>query len=1013
MISPIRLFLSLVVNKSAGTSSAWSLRMNTRRLAVAQLLQSGGLKAEVIGHSMKGDSVLGRASVSLEKSVAQPGRWVDLVADLIGGAGSTTSVGKVRLKVRFGLGSDTDLSFPVPSAGDQGISDLKTSQNALNTRVGAMEESIKEQLHKELAAERDSILEAMSKQNKVLAHSIESLSKELAKERHAKTSVLDGLVVSRVNSLKLPADVKQWRCAHVQAWISFQMELPQYAEAFQKASIDGLVLVRHINRDTLQNAMEITDPLHCQKILEGVRILSDKQKQIDAQAERERIQKLQAKKEEEERKRAAMAELQKQSEKKLKKSEKTKKRKKVSKVQPKTYFGDVREQNEVDRARLEREVRLRHAEDRKRQEQAESASRTWKFEYTGAPQLKAADTIWDSDLFSKTTGSSAYRRTMALGVLTSEQFHGDHAMPSAPSASKVRNVPRNCSPEEVLALVKGAMFDVSEWLLEVDRIERRRRAAQDSDLTDANDEQFLTFLLARDEAEMGAYNSDDEPDSHYPVGLEDFSAVDSESLPPAYEDVVDADQAQSSVTDYHGEDADDDMEEPPPAYEEVVGYSCTAHSDRRHKLLPPPSPSPPNSKLLSFIQTGAGDPVQHEGQREPDRMTLIFRALVGQHNNNARWLGSNTKLTRMKLYGGFESLLRLRIEWTQFDALWTQLDHKRSGDIDLQEFSAFFGDLADFKSLMGTQALSTTAPSKSVSQLTKCLYLLCDQLRRAGFTVVEMFSAFDRNGSGEVSISEFCSMLRLVAGNQFEKRLIYQALSVLDANGDKAISLEELLRFVYRVWKSQLDELAHKLSLLDEHMTGEAEKIQKLLEERRLIKEAIKRNFPREWRDRLEREGSHSVPGPFQALLQRMDVGHATASTSGGSPVKDLQQAAPSSPPLQHRRYRPSETWTALPSSHSGGESDPHTLFTASAPRALRPTSSTGTAAKMTSRQLSAAGQSEVMRFKIKMPAGCAPTRTGADLRVPHVRDLNATPMHSAEATDSMLRKSAPFDGYS
>ena len=37
---------------------------------------------------------------------------------------------------------------------------------------------------------------------------------------------------------------------------------------------------------------------------------------------------------------------------------------------------------------------------------------------------------------------------------------------------------------------------------------------------------------------------------------------------------------------------------------------------------------------------------------------------------------------------------------------------------------------------------------------------------------------------GDISVSEFCSMLRLVIGNNFEKRLIYQALSVLDTDGN-------------------------------------------------------------------------------------------------------------------------------------------------------------------------------------------------------------------------------------
>ena len=57
-------------------------------------------------------------------------------------------------------------------------------------------------------------------------------------------------------------------------------------------------------------------------------------------------------------------------------------------------------------------------------------------------------------------------------------------------------------------------------------------------------------------------------------------------------------------------------------------------------------------------------------------------------------------------------------------------------------------------------------------------------------------------------------------------------------------------------------------------MSGSKEMIKKILDERKLIKDALKKNFPREWRDRLENEGGHSIPGPFQALLNRMDMGN-------------------------------------------------------------------------------------------------------------------------------------------
>jgi len=686
-------------------------------------------------------------------------------------------------------------------------------------------------------------------------------------------------------------------------------------------------------------------------------------------------------------------------------------------------------------------------------------------------------------------------------------------------------------------LVKGAMYEVSNWLVEMEKIEFRKRVALDSDLVESNDDHLLhamvsaehpaqhessgnydgdggvTTPLVDDGNNFADYDNEEEeeppPPSYEEIAVAGGEEDDDAVPPPPYEEVAASTTTTGDVQiDTMAGDVDDD-DVPPPAYEEALSSPKAPVP----VSIPPPPHEEKHAHSAAFVEhTLQLTQEQEHRQPEHDRMKLIFNALVGQQNNNARWLGANDKLTRMKLYGGCESLLRLKIEWPQFDALWTKLDYKRSGDIDLKEFKAFFGDLADFERTMGTQALSTTAKSKSISALTKCLFELCDALRGAGFTVVEMFSGFDRNGSGDVSISEFCSMLRLVVGNNFEKRLIYQALNVLDTDGDKAISLEEVLRFVYRIWKSQLDELADRLGQLDDRMTGDEQKIQKILSERKLIKDAIKKNFPREWRDRLEREGGHTVPGPFQALLTRMDVGATTAirgtlqSSGGGTaasqsspfstadntpqrhsrPHQQQQQphldldspgryggggtgdqrsaTVPLSPPPSGanssgqrqgygygvtaaggRSYRPSETWspgtTGATGRGGGGGFNPGmrgsqesnanaeayaglntALFTAAAPLNAPTTSASASAAaagtgsraatRLSNSRAQAAGQNEIMRFKIKLPAGTQPTRSGTRLQVPQVHDMNRGVVNSAEVTSTVLQHSSPFEGY-
>lgn len=118
------------------------LRTSTSPIAVAQLSKQGVL-VKVFCHSMKGDSMLGKATLMMDKAVAQPGKWVDIVSDLSAKSGSGC-VGKVRMKARFAVvGDDSDSGFPANTNGDQ-----SQGFDALSNRVGSIEESIKLQLQK-------------------------------------------------------------------------------------------------------------------------------------------------------------------------------------------------------------------------------------------------------------------------------------------------------------------------------------------------------------------------------------------------------------------------------------------------------------------------------------------------------------------------------------------------------------------------------------------------------------------------------------------------------------------------------------------------------------------------------------------------------------------------------------------------------------------------------------------------------------------------------------------------
>ena len=291
---------------------------------------------------------------------------------------------------------------------------------------------------------------------------------------------------------------------------------------------------------------------------------------------------------------------------------------------------------------------------------------------------------------------------------------------------------------------------------------------------------------------------------------------------------------------------------------------------------------------------------------------------------------------------------------------------------------------------------------ESMAELSKAMHELADALRYAGFTVTEMFASFDRNGSNGISVSEFCSMLRLIIGNHINKRLLYRALVLVDSDGNKSISLDELLHFIYQVWRTQLDEIGSALQTMaitaanisentvsngKQIDTGVDRRLQdKLLKEREAIKNAIKRNFTREVRDQLEKtlirdsSGHVQLNGPFANVLKRMGIGN------NGSPVKPKSALV-----NNNTEGNVDNSPTAFNTSYNAGTTS----------RLLTANFSGTTKTKI---DLAKSGSNELLRYRIKNASNTLPSRVGTKLRLPQVYDMNQSKFISAESTQSILR---------
>jgi len=503
---------------------------------------------------------------------------------------------------------------------------------------------------------------------------------------------------------------------------------------------------------------------------------------------------------------------------------------------------------------------------------------------------------------------------------------------SAKPLTELKDVPASCSTDELLVAIKAAMFEVSNWLVEVERINRRRQSAMDKDL-----ESIVNDTLAADMNNLE---------------MEDNDEGDNElaSPPPSYSELLGSEEVRNEL---------EDEEFAVSAFQEVQS-----------------PPVPPFQKTANGLYHGTKQYEQEEVLTE-NRTQLIYDALVDQRNNNARWLGSNSKLTRLKFYGGLSTLLKLQVEWPQFDTLWTKLDSKRSGDLDIHEFKKYF----NLDTEGSDSVLSGNMDEDAQKELRKCLFQLCDQLRHAGFTLKEMFAGFDRNASNEISVSEFCSLLKLaLSGVVVDKKLIYHALFSVDTDGSKSVSLEELSRMVYGVWRTQLDQLADKLSRIAESGGGsrnEKEVTAAVLRERDAIKEAIKRNFTRPQRDRLEAETRsphlHGLTGPFQTLLGRLGLGGDHTGTATATNEGDF---------------------------HTQPQSSYHTPHSPGTSRPSRSNRWSRTAGS--SQRANQMGQNQIKRFTIKLPS--SPSRPGTVLSLPPAQLLNNDTLLRGHTTAMLLQ---------
>ena len=155
------------MNKGVNTETSWLVKQATPLMAVAQMTKNG-IIADIYSKSTVSsiDTLIGRAVFKIENLIYKQNEIIDLKADLhLPNGKPTDSTGKCTLKARYLREFSDATVFPDPGIGDQTMNEQKqTPTEPLS--------SVKKQLQKDLANEKDLILAALEAQNKLLNTSL-------------------------------------------------------------------------------------------------------------------------------------------------------------------------------------------------------------------------------------------------------------------------------------------------------------------------------------------------------------------------------------------------------------------------------------------------------------------------------------------------------------------------------------------------------------------------------------------------------------------------------------------------------------------------------------------------------------------------------------------------------------------------------------------------------------------------------------------------------------------------
>ena len=77
--------------------------------------------------------------------------------------------------------------------------------------------------------------------------------------------------------------------------------------------------------------------------------------------------------------------------------------------------------------------------------------------------------------------------------------------------------------------------------------------------------------------------------------------------------------------------------------------------------------------------------------------------------------------------------------------------------------------------------------------------------------IVQAFNAFDRNASGQISVSEFSGLIKSLGGLGLSRRQVFHLMSCMDEDFSRSVGFNEFMEFFLVVWVDRLNAMRDKL----------------------------------------------------------------------------------------------------------------------------------------------------------------------------------------------------------